>query len=60
MTKSTDKEITALLKEYQDRFSDNFPLFVFRGTDKEVKRVVEKCLRDNKPFVFKDDGSRDY
>lgn len=60
MTKSTDKEMTALLKEYKDRFKENFPLYVFRGTDKAVKREIEKSLRDNKPFVFNDDGSRDY
>lgn len=52
--------MTALLKEYKDRFKENFPLYVFRGTDKAVKREIEKSLRDNKPFVFNDDGSRDY
>ena len=51
------KSLQQLADEYEAKFNENFPFFVVRGTDKELSDLIEKCLRDGKPYHvdYKDD-----
>lgn len=44
-------DLEKLLYQYRDRFDENFPIMVFRGTpDDELMRMIQKCLDDGKPI----------
>ena len=45
-----DKEMQDLLNSYTDMFQQNFPFFVVRLPDKELKRVLKECIQSNKPY----------
>lgn len=51
------------LLKYRDRFDENFPIFMLRGTpEDEVIEIIKKCLDQNNPFIvdFDTDPSIDY
>ncbi len=48
------------LKEYADRFGQNFPVFFFRNkSEAEIIDLVEECLKQNRPFQVDDNGEDD-
>lgn len=50
-----------LLIKYVDQFGENFPLFTFRGVDeKEIIKLIETALKENKPFKIKYDRNKIY
>ena len=45
-----------LINEYVERFDENFPIFMFMGTDEEeLKQIIKKCLKENKPYIILDE-----
>jgi len=47
-----------LLKEYAEKFHENFPVFKFRGTDEdEIISIVEECITNDTPYDADDDGN---
>ena len=50
-----------LLNEYRDRFGENFPVMLFRGTPEgDLIQMIQKCLSDDKPFEPDLDDMADY
>lgn len=48
------------LKEYADRFGQNFPVFFFRNKpETEIISQVEGCLKENRPFQVTEGGDVD-
>lgn len=48
------------LKEYADRFGQNFPVFFFRNkSEAEITRIIDDCLQQNRPFQAEDNGETD-
>lgn len=45
-----DKELWDLINSYTDKFQQNFPFFVVRLPDAELKKVLKECIRVNKPY----------
>lgn len=45
-----DKELWDLINSYTDKFQQNFPFFVVRLPDAELKKVLKECIRANKPY----------
>lgn len=46
-----------LLKEYEDAFSECFPLMLMRGmSEEDVKVAIKKCLKDGKPYEVDAEG----
>ena len=40
-----------LLKEYVDKFGENFPVFLCLGMeDDEIISIIKKCLKDGEPY----------
>lgn len=40
-----------LLDEYEKKFSEQFPLMLFRGVaESEIVSIIKACLKDNKPY----------
>lgn len=62
-TMHTRKVVIALdekLKEYADRFGQNFPVFFFRNkSEAEITALVEGCLKENRPFQVTEGGDVD-
>lgn len=47
-----------LLKEYEKRFNEQFPLMLCRGCDdEEIEEIIKKCLKENKLHTV---GEGDY
>ena len=47
-----------LLKEYEEKFGDQFPLMLCRGCDdEEIIEIIKECLKENKPYTV---GEGDY
>ncbi|GEM_PF-1888061 len=45
--------INEKLKEYAERFGDNFPVMCFEGVaDEEIVKLINKALDDNEPYVM--------
>lgn len=43
--------MSKLLQEYSDTFNENFPIYAFMGVDDaEIKRTIEKCLKEKEPY----------
>ncbi len=50
-----------LLYEYRERFDENFPVMLFRGTpEDELIETVHKCLEEGRPFEPDLDDEADY
>lgn len=50
-----------LLYEYRERFDENFPVMLFRGTpEDELIETVRKCLEDGRPFEPDLEDEADY
>ena len=48
-----------LLKEYEKRFNDQFPLMCCRGmSDEEIMEAIKLCLEKNEPYEV--DETSDY
>ena len=46
----TVKTLIELLDVYYEKFSDMFPTMCFQtATEKEMKTMVEQCIKENKP-----------
>ena len=45
-----DKELWDSINSYTDKFQQNFPFFVVRLPDAELKKVLKECIRVNKPY----------
>jgi len=62
-TMQTRKVVIALdekLKEYAERFGQNFPVFFFRNkSEAEITALVEGCLKENRPFQVTEGGNVD-
>lgn len=43
-----------LLMEYANKFNENFPTFLFMGIEEEMEEIIKKCIKENKPYKFKD------
>lgn len=40
------------LKEYEERFGEQFPLMLCRGCDDdEIIEIIDECLSKNEPYV---------
>lgn len=40
-----------LIKQYLERFNENFPLFTLMGVDeKEVEAIIQDCLDKGTPY----------
>ena len=54
-------DLEKVLNQYRDRFGENFPVMLFRGTpEDELIQTVQKCLDDAKPFEPDLDDEADY
>lgn len=54
-------DLEKVLNKYRDRFDENFPVMLFRGTpEDELIQTVQKCLDDDKPFEPDLDDEADY
>ena len=54
-------KLDRLLSEYAERFRENFPVFTMLGTSEdELIAILQKCMIDNEPYRFEDDGKIDY
>lgn len=41
-----------LLKEYKERFGEQFPMMLCRGCDDgEIEGIIRDCLKKNKPYT---------
>ena len=50
-----------LIKQYTERFNDNFPLFLTRHLDDEEREaLIRQCLESNKPYDPDLDDDADY
>lgn len=50
-----------VLNQYRERFDENFPVMLFRGTPEgELIQMVLKCLDEGKPFESDLDDEADY
>jgi len=47
VTEMADKELWDLINSYTDKFQQNFPFFVVRLPDAELKKVLKECIRVN-------------
>lgn len=55
------KNTQQLLKEYAEKFDDNFPTFMVRHLDMdEIGDLIEDCIKKNKPYEPESDISADY
>lgn len=46
---------------YVDRFKRNFPIFCMMGTPEgEIVQIIERCLRDDRPFRIRLDKNAVY
>lgn len=45
-----DKELELKLDEYEDMFSEGFPLMQFDGTKKELIEEINKCIKNKKEY----------
>ena len=45
-----DKEVENKLKEYKNKFLEEFPLMEFEENKKQLIRTINKCIRKNKKF----------
>ena len=46
----TVKTLIELLDVYYEKFNDMFPTMCFQtATEKEMKTMVEQCIKENKP-----------
>jgi hypothetical protein len=49
-----------LLKQYVEKFEDNFPIFYLRHLDeKEITDLIKKAIEKNEPYIpeYHEDGS---
>lgn len=50
-----------LLNKYKKQFGEEFPLMLFRSVSEEdISEIIEKCLKDGKPYEPNLDDSADY
>lgn len=54
-----EAKVEQKLKEYAERFNENFPIFLFRNLPEEdIIKAINDCLASNKLFEgFKDLGN---
>lgn len=45
-----DKEVEDKLKEYENKFLEEFPLMEFEGNKKQLIKTINKCIKKNKKF----------
>ena len=45
-----DKEVENKLKEYKNKFLEEFPLMEFEENKKQLIRTINKCIKKNKKF----------
>ena len=45
-----DKEVEDKLKEYKNKFLEEFPLMEFEGNKKQLIKTINKCIKKNKKF----------
>ena len=48
-----DKEVEDKLKEYENKFLEEFPLMEFEGNKKQLIKTINKCIKKNKKFFVK-------
>ena len=40
------------LKEYEEKFGEQFPIMLCRGCDdEEIIEIIDKCISKNEPYV---------
>ena len=49
-----------LINAYVEKFNQNFPYFVVRGTEEEISEMIKKCLAEGKPLDPETDPDNDY
>ena len=45
-----DKEVEDQLKDYENKFLEEFPLMEFEGNKKQLIKTINKCIKKNKKF----------
>ena len=55
-------DLEKVLNQYRDRFGENFPVMLFRGTPEgELIQMIQKCLDEGELFAEPDlDDEADY
>ena len=49
------------LNQYAKHFGENFPIFIARNlTEKEIIKIIDKCINENKPYEVTTDDDCDY
>lgn len=55
-----DDEVEKKLAEYEEKFPQGFPLMEFDGGKKQLIKVINKCIKGNKPYHIEYEDGWDY